>query len=367
MQIDIIDDFEQFDRLKEDWDAVCSADPLATSFVSWAWQRGWCEVTPYKWVVLAVRLKRMSSYVAFITFGRSFARKFRFITTDRRLYIGGHPLSCHTGFVCLPEYTEQVMSSVAVFIQSQIKWDRFFIREIFDPRLDIFLKYFSHKKYHIDRINSTPCPYIPLPLSWERYLQDFLNNKTIRKIKKIFRRIENLKDFRITQIQAGNYDKHIDILLRLHKLRWPQLPEQKLNSFRIIFQHCFENHCLWLPIMWDGTTPIAALAVFIDQKNKIFSSYSLGWDNKFVKLSPGKVIIAYSIKYAIENGFQIYDFLRGNEEYKYNYFGAINRFNTNVIITRKKPIITVAAVKGINQFRRLQEKILTQVSRNFEK
>ena len=362
MQISIIDNFEQFNRLKEDWDAVYSADPYTTSFVSWAWQRGWCEVTPYKWIVLAIRPEGMSSYVAFMTFGRSFVRKFRFVTIDCELHLGGHPLSCHTGFVCLPEYTEQVISAIAAFIQNQIKWDRFFIREMFDPRLDIFLRYFSHKNYRIDKMNSTPCPYIPLPASWEQYLRDFLSNKTIKRIKYYLRRIERVTDFRITQIQADNYDKHIDIFLSLHRLRWPLLPEQILNSFRVIFQRCFENHCLWLPILWNGTRPIAAMAVFIDRKKRNFFFYSQGWDDKFAKLSPGKVIVAYSIKYAIENGFRIYDFLRGDEEYKY-YFGAINRFNTNITITRKNPRITVTAVKNIRRFRRLQKDIFKRVFR----
>jgi len=44
-----------------------------------------------------------------------------------------------------------------------------------------------------------------------------------------------------------------------------------------------------------------------------------GFDDKFAKLSPGKVMVGYSIRYAIENGFQVYDFLRESERYKSSF------------------------------------------------
>ena len=71
MQVDCINDIDRFDELKAAWDTVYAADPHATIFVSWAWLRGWLEVTPYDWLVLAVRPDNASPYVAFLALSRS--------------------------------------------------------------------------------------------------------------------------------------------------------------------------------------------------------------------------------------------------------------------------------------------------------
>jgi CelD/BcsL family acetyltransferase involved in cellulose biosynthesis len=48
-------------------------------------------------------------------------------------------------------------------------------------------------------------------------------------------------------------------------------------------------------------------------------------DNRFNLYSPGWVLLSYLLKWANENGRSAFDFMRGNEEYKYR-FGAIDRF-----------------------------------------
>lgn len=71
-------------------------------------------------------------------------------------------------------------------------------------------------------------------------------------------------------------------------------------------------------------------------KKKIFTPNIIAVivDDKFTKLSPGAVMFGYSIRYAIENGFKIYDFGPGDEKYKFS-FGTKERFDKNIIIQRK--------------------------------
>jgi CelD/BcsL family acetyltransferase involved in cellulose biosynthesis len=52
--------------------------------------------------------------------------------------------------------------------------------------------------------------------------------------------------------------------------------------------------------------------------------YNSGYDPNFREISPGWVLLAYLLKWANESGRQIFDFMRGNEDYKYR-FGAIDR------------------------------------------
>jgi CelD/BcsL family acetyltransferase involved in cellulose biosynthesis len=59
-----------------------------------------------------------------------------------------------------------------------------------------------------------------------------------------------------------------------------------------------------------------------------------GRDETFVNPPPGFVLHAYSIRHAIENGFETYDFLRGNEPYKYAFGAEERRIRTIVVSTR---------------------------------
>ena len=52
--------------------------------------------------------------------------------------------------------------------------------------------------------------------------------------------------------------------------------------------------------------------------------YNSGLDFRYSELSPGWVLLAHLIEWAIENKRQSFDFMRGDEQYKYR-FGAIDR------------------------------------------
>ena len=105
MQVDCITNIEQFNKLKSNWEAVYAADPNVTIFVSWGWLRGWFEVVPDRWLVLAARPENTSAYVAFLPL--------RINAGQRRLQMGGNHLADHTGFVCLPEHKE---ATIPVFV-----------------------------------------------------------------------------------------------------------------------------------------------------------------------------------------------------------------------------------------------------------
>ena len=61
--------------------------------------------------------------------------------------------------------------------------------------------------------------------------------------------------------------------------------------------------------------------------------YNSGYDPGQRALSVGLINHAFCIKIAIENGIRYFDFLRGNEPYKY-HLGAHDRSLYNLVVTR---------------------------------
>ena len=68
--------------------------------------------------------------------------------------------------------------------------------------------------------------------------------------------------------------------------------------------------------------PIASVVSFV--YGKTWGLYNSGFDPEYREFSPGIVLVAHTIQRAIEEGLEVYDFLRGPEPYKYD-FGAKDR------------------------------------------
>jgi CelD/BcsL family acetyltransferase involved in cellulose biosynthesis len=81
--------------------------------------------------------------------------------------------------------------------------------------------------------------------------------------------------------------------------------------------------CGWLQLTFltvDGV-PAAGYLNF-DYNNRILVYNSGLLPEGYAHLSPGIVLLTYNIRYAIEHGRKAFDFLRGNEEYKYRMGGV---------------------------------------------
>jgi CelD/BcsL family acetyltransferase involved in cellulose biosynthesis len=61
--------------------------------------------------------------------------------------------------------------------------------------------------------------------------------------------------------------------------------------------------------------------------------YNSGLNYAFGELSPGWVLLGYLLQWANEHGRQAFDFMRGDEDYKYR-FGATDRFVLRATIHR---------------------------------
>jgi CelD/BcsL family acetyltransferase involved in cellulose biosynthesis len=103
--------------------------------------------------------------------------------------------------------------------------------------------------------------------------------------------------------------------------------DQMSKSIRI----AHEQGYLWLAFLEvDGVN--AAASLNFDYRNKLWG-YNSGVSRDFMDLSPGWVLLAYTIQWCCENGRAEFDFMRGDEEYKYR-FGGVNRFVMRARLTK---------------------------------
>jgi CelD/BcsL family acetyltransferase involved in cellulose biosynthesis len=100
-----------------------------------------------------------------------------------------------------------------------------------------------------------------------------------------------------------------------------------------IIRSAFAQGYLWLAFLTvDGVK--AAAALNFDYKNKLWG-YNSGVSRDFMELSPGWVLLSYQLQWACEHGRFEFDFMRGNEEYKYR-FGGVNKYVMRAILNLRQ-------------------------------
>jgi CelD/BcsL family acetyltransferase involved in cellulose biosynthesis len=95
--------------------------------------------------------------------------------------------------------------------------------------------------------------------------------------------------------------------------------EQMTSTIRA----AFDQNYLWLAFLEVDGVKVAASLNF-DYKNKLWG-YNSGVSRAHMELSPGWVLLGHVIQWCCENGRHEFDFMRGDEDYKYR-FGGVNRF-----------------------------------------
>ena len=180
-----------------------------------------------------------------------------------------------------------------------------------------------------------PTPRIPLSGSFDEYLAR-LDKKQRHEIRRKMRRAaESEKKVRFYVVDGTEeIDSEIDAFFNLmiqapekEQFLHPAMREQMTATFQNAHKHGY----LWLAFLEiDGTKTAASLN--FDYNSKLWG-YNSGVSSEHRELSPGWVLLAHTIQWCCENRRYEFDFMRGDEEYKYR-FGGVNKYVMRVKVTK---------------------------------
>lgn len=180
------------------------------------------------------------------------------------------------------------------------------------------------------------CPVITLPGEWEEYLA-ILNKKQRHEIRRKLRRAQTSADVRWYLVEggsglAGDIESFIDLHQKSTTDKENFWDEPTRSFFRAVAVQL--SKAGWLKLYFielDGVK--AASLLCFDYQNEVLV-YNSGYDpTHFAHLSPGIILVAFCIQHAIELGRSRFDFLRGDEVYKFR-FGAVSETVHRLHITR---------------------------------
>ena len=330
MPIDVVESAAQFEPLRDVWESVYDSDSQAQVFASWAWIRAYLPVTRRRPFILCYRPAKEASHVAFLPLAiDGFPRRRPLLNRD--LYPFQHPHGDYAGLLARPEHEDAALQAFSAFLTDE-RWDNFHAHDLCDARMNTLLESFSADRLRTVTLAETKCPYIPLPATWEDYLRTRLHKHFRHDLRRSIRLVETLPEFRAELIDRDNVELIVDLTLQYAQSRYRNSPRYRREQ-RALLLNCFQSGCLIGMGLWTGTSLLATVIAFVDGRGRELYAYKTAFNPAFAKYSPGTVVAGFMIRYAIENGFKIYDFSRGGERYK-SLFGTALRYTRHHTLTR---------------------------------
>jgi CelD/BcsL family acetyltransferase involved in cellulose biosynthesis len=178
--------------------------------------------------------------------------------------------------------------------------------------------------YRIVERTTGLCPYRTVDgLTWDEFLTS-LGQSHRENVRRRIRQLEKRGAiFEVTRTDAERR-QNLQILFELHARCWEDrggsdgLHTQELISFHEEFSRiALERGWLRLFVLRVDGRPVAAVYGFL--RNGKFYFYQSGFEPAFRNSSVGLVALALTIRQAIEEKASEFDFLHGNEEYKFRW------------------------------------------------
>jgi CelD/BcsL family acetyltransferase involved in cellulose biosynthesis len=166
------------------------------------------------------------------------------------------------------------------------------------------------------------CPVLELPATWPAYL-DALKGKQrhelTRKLRRLEREVPGACARRVSTREEieRRMDEFLDLHRRSHAGKARFMDDRMERFFRHVAAALADRDLVRL---WFLDAPEGPLAAFLALEwNGTVAVYNSGYRPDRAHLSPGVVLLGHMIRDAIARGKRRFDFLRGEERYKYEF------------------------------------------------
>ena len=255
------------------------------------------------------------------------------------LFLGSIEISDMLDFIVRESDLQEFVSGLLDFLAAHedLAWSALDLQNLVEdsPSLNALRAEASARSWGFEQETLQPSPFIKLPETFDDYLTG-IKKKQRHEIRRKMRRAEgDERDVNWFIVDdPAKLDKNIEACCQLmanDPEKQSFLTQTMKSQMKAAIHAAFEAGWLQLAFLEvDGEK--AAGYLNFDYGNRIWV-YNSGLDMKFADLSPGWVLLAYLIEWAIEHGRSDFDFLRGDEPYKYR-FGGVDRFVVRATLTR---------------------------------
>jgi CelD/BcsL family acetyltransferase involved in cellulose biosynthesis len=366
---------------RETWDALAARTPWATPFSSWAFQRAWWDAygasahdqtlivraaagsaggpeagDPVAIVPLMHRHEVEPSDAATASKIRhgDTANLTAVPPTAKAVFFGASYHADYATILAAPADLPAVADALVAHLAAAdpdaadpdhpAPWDVIDLRRLRcgDPAADALAAAFGAREIaagwtlNLEREDVCPVVRIPDDVSFEDFLST-LDKKARHEIRRKLRRAEAAGE--VVLARSVDALAELDEFIDLHQKRWgadglfPPTPGG--DASRVFLRRWFEESGpdgpVQLMFLTVGARRVAAGIHVAAGDTLMF--YNAGIDPDARELSPGVILAAKYVEIAVEHRMKRFDFLRGNEPYKYEW-GAVDEPIQRLLVRR---------------------------------
>lgn len=337
MDIRTLTDFDTFAAAyQSDVRRIVAISPRATAFQTWEWNAAWWRHQGGRGRrFLALRFAEGTENVGYALLWRD--------PLTKELQPLGEGDADYLDMIAHPDHEPAVVHALLEWLAGDGRQYRLHVRQARPG--GVFATHLRPEGAKMTDaavafIAGEACPSSLLPATWEEYTRSLGKKRRAnigyyeRNLRKHFREVV----FAMADAQTIAMDT--EAFFALHQRRWNArwLPGAFAQASARRFHYDMAQSLLaggflrLHTLTLDGRTE-AALYCF--HKGDTTYYYLGGFEPELARFSIGSVLTAHAIRYAIEvDGSTKFDFLRGNESYKYGW-GATDEHNTHFIAGRR--------------------------------
>jgi CelD/BcsL family acetyltransferase involved in cellulose biosynthesis len=320
-RISVIDSLVQWETIRATWDKMLENSPINSFFLNWEWLYSWAECfLTEKRKLFIVCIYDQDEIIGIAPW---YIERISFIgTTLKRIRFLGTPESGsdYLDIAMKKGKEKEITNAVYEYLMTEAsrKWDSLMLTDL--PATSLFLMYFMNR-IHIDGkyaeiTRAAYCPIIALPDNIETFFSGLSRNRReqFRRHLKILRAIGQINHESHSVIDEEEFNTFFD----LYRKNWGE-EGKRLQEFVRIFASRIQNKpVLQMDLLKCNGICVAGLLHFRHKQTLLM--YLMAIDKDFnPKISIGNILVGLAVQNAISQGILAYDFLKGDESYKFHW------------------------------------------------
>ena len=328
MEFNILTKFDAL--LEQEWNLLLAQSAVDTPFLKYGYQHTWWqhkgggEWPQAELRIITAREDGNLAGIAPLFIGERNGEK-------EVHFIGSVEISDYLDFIVQPQNSEPFITGIFNLVKEE--YTRFPPKiRLFNipddsPSIQIMKEIGEGEDWSVEIEPAYHTPTITLSEDWETYLAG-INKKQRHEIRRKLRRASESEDdvswYITTEKSMLNHDTADFLhLMELDEEKKRFLTEDMRKQMDAIIQWAFNTGNLQLSFLTINDEKAVGYLCF-DYGNRIWV-YNSGFRPDYQYYSPGWVLLSYLIQHAIRTGKTHFDFMRGDETYKYR-FGAVDSF-----------------------------------------
>ncbi len=343
MKLEWHEDGKGFEALRAEWNPLLQRSATDVPFLTWEWQQAWWDAFGRGRKLRLLALRNDSGQLSAILplfaqdtlMDASAAMQEidieRFAPATKRErqrtlhLVGGTEVSDYLDIIAPAELHRAAWAAFLDALASQDDWQVLDLHCLpaASPTLIVADELARAHGWDVQQGREDVCPVVELPGSWEEYLATKLNKKQRHELRRKMRRAEQEARVEWHWVEAADrLDEELGVFFELHKASAADKNEfmdaDMQSFFHTVARAALDRGWLRLSVLRFNGQPVASYLCF-DFRGDILL-YNSGFDlSAYADLSPGIVLVGYMIQDAIQRGRRRFDFLRGDERYKYEF------------------------------------------------